>query len=70
MSRLIPIAIVLVAVVLGVLPYAGASPRPDAVELRARTGSLGQLPRIVLDDGGAYVSAERLAAMLRGAWSA
>jgi N-acetylmuramoyl-L-alanine amidase len=54
---------------LGILPDAGAAPRPD-VELRARTGSLGQLSRIVLDDGGAYVSAERLAPLLRGAWSA
>jgi N-acetylmuramoyl-L-alanine amidase len=49
---------------------AGATPRPDTLELRSRAGSLGQLPRIVMDDGSAYVSAERLAVLLRGTWTA
>jgi N-acetylmuramoyl-L-alanine amidase len=47
-----------------------AAPRPDGIELKARGGSLGQLSRIVMDDGGSYVSAERLAVLLRGVWSA
>ena len=49
---------------------AGATPRPETLELKSRAGSLGQLPRIVMDDGNAYVSAERLAALLRGTWTA
>jgi N-acetylmuramoyl-L-alanine amidase len=70
MRRLIGAAVILLVALLGTLPDAAAAPRPDVVELRARTGSLGQLSRIVIDDGGAYVSAGRLAAMLRGTWSA
>jgi len=70
MSRPIRTIILLAAALLGFLPEAGAGPRPDTVEVRVGARSLGQLPRIVVDDGGAYVSAERLAAMLQGTWSA
>jgi len=54
---------------LGLLPGAAAAARSDAFELKGREGSLGRLPRIVVDDGAAYVSAQRLASLLRGSWS-
>ena len=40
--------------------------RPDAYDLKARTGSLGRVPRLAIDDGSGYVSAARLAALLGG----
>jgi N-acetylmuramoyl-L-alanine amidase len=60
----------LVAALLGGLPLAAPAARPDMLEIKDRTGSLGRLPRVVLDDGGSYVSAEKLTAILKGAWSA
>src|SRR5262245_33126004 len=53
-------------------PGAPAAPAPhqDTVEIRSRAGSLGRIPRIVPDDGGSYVAADRLAALLKGSWSA
>src|SRR6266508_2686563 len=43
--------------------------RPEAYDLKGRTGSLGQIPLIVVDDGVSYVAADRLAALLKGAWA-
>jgi N-acetylmuramoyl-L-alanine amidase len=56
------LAAALHVVVLGV---AGAA-RPDAYDLKARTGNLGRVPRVLTDDGSGYVSAARLAALLGG----
>ena len=55
---------------LGALPCSAAAPRIDGYELKDRSASMGRLPRVVLDDGGAYVSAQRLAALLGGTWTA
>jgi N-acetylmuramoyl-L-alanine amidase len=49
---------------------AAAAPRPGAFEIRGKTGAVGQLPRVVVDDGAGYVSAARLAALLKGTWTA
>ncbi len=62
-------AFLLVAALAGVVPGAAGAARPDAFELKGRAGSLGRLPRIVVDDGAAYVSATQLAALLGGSWS-
>lgn len=68
MGRIVAV-LLLVAALLGVPPGAAAAARPDAFELRGRAGSLGQLSRTVVDDGAAYVSALRLAALLNGSWT-
>jgi len=58
------------AVLMGAIPVEGATPaRPASVEVKGRAGSLGQLPVVSLDDGASYVSAERLAGLLKGSWS-
>src|SRR3984893_18142818 len=58
------------AVLMGAIPVEGATPaRPASFEVKGRAGSLGQLPVVSLDDGGSYVSAERLASLLKGSWS-
>ena len=58
------------AVLMGAIPVEGAAPaRPASVEVKGRAGSLGQLPVVSLDDGASYVSAERLASLLKGSWS-
>src|SRR5262245_16504477 len=44
---------------------AGAA-RPDAYDLKAGTGNLGRVPRVVVDDSSGYVSAARLAALVGG----
>jgi N-acetylmuramoyl-L-alanine amidase len=62
-------AVLLLLAVVCPLPLLVAAARPESVELKSGKGSLGQLPRIVVDDGGAYVSAQRLAALLKGAWT-
>src|SRR5881296_1664687 len=62
-------ALLLVAALAGAVPGAAGAARPDAFELKGRAGSLGRLPCIVVDDGAAYVSAPRLAALLGGAWT-
>src|SRR5256885_7152991 len=55
------------AVLMGAIPVEGATPaRPASFEVKGRAGSLGQLPVVSLDDGGSYVSAERLASLLQG----
>ena len=60
----------LVVALLGGFPLAAPAARPDMLEIKDRTGSLGRLPRVVVDDGGSYVAAEKLTAILKGAWSA
>jgi len=64
------LVLLLVTALLGVFPLAAPAVRPEAVELKGRAGSLGRLARVVVDDGGSYVAAERLAALLKGSWSA
>src|ERR1700752_4396663 len=59
-----------VVVLLSGLPMPALAARPDAVEIKSRAGVLGRLPRVVVDDGGSYVAAEKLSALLKGAWSA
>ena len=60
----------LVMALLGGFPLPAPAARPDPVELRSGTGSVGRLPRVVVDDGGSYVAAEKLTALLKGSWSA
>ncbi len=52
-----------------IFPGVTEGARPAALEIKGRSGALGQLSLVVLDDGAAYVSAERLAALLKGSWS-
>ena len=60
----------LVMALLGGFPLPAPAARPETVELRSGTGSVGRLPRVVVDDGGSYVAAEKLTALLKGSWSA
>jgi N-acetylmuramoyl-L-alanine amidase len=60
--------LLLLAVLAAVLPARAAAGRPD-LELRGRSGALGRLSRVSVDDGGSYVAAERLASVLKGSWS-
>src|SRR5262245_4069505 len=60
------IAFLLVASLHVVVSGAAGAARPDAYDLRARTGNLGRVPRVAVDDGSGYVSAARLAALLGG----
>src|SRR5262249_57778518 len=62
----VAIAFVLVAALHVVASGAAGAPRPEAYDLKARTGSLGRVPRVAIDDGSGYVSAARLAALLGG----
>ncbi|MDP2627885.1 MAG: hypothetical protein Q8Q58_13390, partial [Candidatus Rokubacteria bacterium] len=55
----------LCAALLAMCAGATEAARPAAIELRSRSGTLGQL---ALEEGGVYVSAERLAALLKGTW--
>jgi N-acetylmuramoyl-L-alanine amidase len=54
---------------LAALPGVADAARPGMLEFRGRGGPLGQLPLIVVDDGTSYVSAARLARVLKGQWS-
>jgi len=59
------------AAVVGIAAAAVAAPaRPEMVEVKTKSGSLGRLPLVTLDDGAAYVAADRLAGILKGSWSA
>ena len=60
---------VLGLVILGLVPGTGAAPRPGTIELRAKSGSLGVVTPVSLDEGGSYVPADRLAAVLKGTWT-
>jgi N-acetylmuramoyl-L-alanine amidase len=61
--------LLVIAVLMGLLPSTVNAARADSVELRGKAGSLGRLPRIVLDEGSAYVPAQRLALLLGGSFS-
>ena len=57
------------------LPGAAAAARPGsseppAFELRSKGKALGQVAPVLVDGGQAYLSAARLAAVLRGSWIA
>src|SRR5262245_66248903 len=60
------IAFLLVASLHVVVSGAAGAARPDAYDLKARTGNLGRVPRVAVDDGSGYVSAARLAALVGG----
>ena len=57
------------AALAGMFPAEAASARPAGVEIKGPKGALGQLPFQVMDDGAIYVSAERLAGLLKGSWA-
>jgi N-acetylmuramoyl-L-alanine amidase len=61
-------AAVLLWMLMGLLVGSAQAARPESVEVKDRAGNRGVLPITVTDDGGAYVSPDRLAAMLKGAW--
>ena len=69
MRRTQAAGLLMVAALVGWLLTAADGARPDAFELKGRSGSLGQLALVVVDDGASYVSAERLAALLKGSWA-
>ncbi|HXJ81541.1 MAG TPA: N-acetylmuramoyl-L-alanine amidase [Candidatus Methylomirabilis sp.] len=71
MARAVAVVFLLLNALLGSVPGSAAAARPDAFELTGpgKTGSLGRLARVVVDDGAGYVSAPRLAALLNGSWS-
>ncbi len=54
---------------LGALPGTGDAARSGTIEIRGKSGSLGSLTPVSLDEGGSYLAAERLAAVLKGTWS-
>jgi N-acetylmuramoyl-L-alanine amidase len=56
-------------VLLGVLPGTGDAARPGTIELRGRGGALGSIAPVSLDEGGTYLAAEGLAALLKGTWA-
>ena len=64
--RLIALGLVL----LGLVPGVGDAARPGTIELKGKSGALGSLSLVSLDEGGFYVTADRLAAVLKGAWVA
>jgi N-acetylmuramoyl-L-alanine amidase len=68
MARVLATLILCCAALTGVSPAEAAPPRPGAVEVRGPKGALGKLTLQVMDDGAAYVAAERLASLLKGAW--
>ena len=49
-------------------PPVCAGSRVSAYDVTGKNGSLGQVSRVSVDDAG-YVSADRLAAVLKGSWS-
>jgi N-acetylmuramoyl-L-alanine amidase len=59
-----------IVALMGMLPGVVGAARPDAIELKAGTRSLGEIRRVVLDDGAAYLPAERLASLVGGSWKA
>ena len=55
MTGRLTVVFLLVLGTLGMWPGAVGAARPETVELKGSGRSLGQLPRVVVDDGGAYV---------------
>src|SRR6267142_2071973 len=60
---------VLLVMLMGLLVGVAAAARSESVEVRDRSGRLGLLSITVMDDGGAYIAPDHLAALLKGAWS-
>ncbi|MBI2525404.1 MAG: N-acetylmuramoyl-L-alanine amidase [Candidatus Rokubacteria bacterium] len=58
----------LCAALLAMWSGATEAARPATIELRSKSGALGSLTQTALGEGGVYVSAERLAALLKGTW--
>jgi N-acetylmuramoyl-L-alanine amidase len=56
-------------VLLGLLPGTGDAARPGTIELKGKSGALGSLTPVSLDESGSYVAAERLATLLKGTWA-
>lgn len=69
MRRVSIAGVLAVAALVGGLLTAADGARPEAFDLKGRSGSLGQITLIVVDDGASYVSAERLASLLKGSWA-
>src|SRR6202795_1090045 len=67
--RILAVFMLCGAALAGMSPAEAASARPAAVEIKGPKGTLGQLPLQVMDDGGSYVAAERLAGLLKGSWA-
>src|SRR5262245_5731706 len=63
-------AFLLLAALMGGFSLPAAAARPETVELKGAAGSVGRLPRVQVDDGGSYVAADKLTALLKGSWSA
>jgi N-acetylmuramoyl-L-alanine amidase len=59
----------LLIVLMGLLVGVALAARLESVEVKDRSGRLGILSVTVMDDGGAYISPDHLAALLKGAWS-
>jgi N-acetylmuramoyl-L-alanine amidase len=70
MRRVSIAGLLAVVALVGALLTTADGARPDAYDLKGRSGSLGQITLIGLDDGAVYVSAERLASLLKGSWAA
>jgi N-acetylmuramoyl-L-alanine amidase len=68
MARTVAVSFLVIATLLGSVRGASSAARPDAYDIKGRTGSLGRLARVVVDDGAGYVSALRLADLLNGSW--
>ncbi len=58
----------LCAALLAMCSGATEAARPATIDLRTKSGSLGQLAPVALGEGAVYVSAERLAVLLKGSW--
>jgi N-acetylmuramoyl-L-alanine amidase len=56
-------------VLLGLVQGAGAAARPGTIELKSKGGPLGTIVPVSLEEGGRYLPAERLAAVLKGSWA-
>src|SRR5262249_49738709 len=61
--------LLLVTALLGASPLSALAASPGSVEIRTRTGSLGRLPRVIGDDGDAFVAAQQLPVLIKGSWS-
>ncbi len=67
--RTVAVLFLLGTALLGGVSGSAGPARPDAFDIKGRTGSLGRLARVVVDDGAGCVSASRLAALLNGSWN-
>src|SRR6266446_6178636 len=68
MTRRLATGLLLVTL-MGLLVGVAGAARSESVEVRDRSGRLGLLSITVMDDGGAYIAPDHLAALLKGAWS-